>query len=221
MLTEVQCDVFKSVVQPVHPTATLMVSKYKGWCKSCKSPIAVGSEILWAKGEGARHATQEACDKATAAKAAPQGHANLASIISFIVGARDRGIKWPKLRVLDADGTSELVLGLTGEKSKVPGSVTVKRDGEYLGLVRPTGDVIGAWDHPERFDATLIAHLAQVAEAPAIAAKDYAGITSNCSFCGKTLTDTGSVEVGYGPICAEHWGLPHTPKGTPALEVVV
>ena len=221
MLTEIRDDIFTAVKRPPAPTGTLMVSKYKGWCKSCKAEITVGSEIRWAKGEGARHATPEACDKAKAAKAAPRGHANLASIISFIVGARDRGIKWPRLRVLDADATSELVLGLTGERSKVPGSVTVKRDGEYLGLVRPTGDVIGAWDHPARFDAPLIAHLSKVAEAPAIAAKQYAGITSRCSFCGKTLTDTGSVEVGYGPICAGHWGLPHTPKGTPALEVVV
>lgn len=215
MLTEIRHDIFTAGPRQSHPTGTLMVSKYTGWCKSCKAKITVGSEIRWAKGEGARHATPEACERATAAKAAPQGHANLASIIAFITGAQDRGIKWPKLRVLDADGTSELIMGLTGERSKVPGSVTVKRNGEYLGLVRPTGDVIGA------FDATLIAHLATVAEAPAIAAKDYASITSRCSFCGKTLTDAGSVDVGYGPICASHWGLPHTPKGTPALEVVL
>ena len=195
-----------------------MVSKYKGWCKSCKSEIAVGSEILWAKGEGARHATPDACDKA---KAAPQGRANLTAIIEFITGARDRGIKYPKLRVLDSDRTSELLLGLTGDRSKVPGSVTVKRNGEYVGLVRPLGEVVGSWENPALFDATLINHLSKVAEAPAIAAKEYAGVTSSCSFCSKTLTDAGSVEVGYGPICAGHWGLPHTPKGTPALEVVV
>lgn len=34
------------------------------------------------------------------------------------------------------------------------------------------------------------------------------------------LTDAGSVEVGYGPVCASHWGLPHSPKGTPALSAV-
>ena len=37
------------------------------------------------------------------------------------------------------------------------------------------------------------------------------------SFCALPLTDAGSVEVGYGPVCAKHWGLPHTPKGTPTV----
>lgn len=30
-----------------------------------------------------------------------------------------------------------------------------------------------------------------------------------CVFCGRTLTDEDSVEVGYGPVCAENNGLPH------------
>ena len=29
-----------------------------------------------------------------------------------------------------------------------------------------------------------------------------------CSFCRKELTSTASVSVGYGPICAQKWGLP-------------
>lgn len=46
-----------------------------------------------------------------------------------------------------------------------------------------------------------------------------------CSFCGLALTDEGSVEVGYGPVCAKRWGLPHQPHGVrvltsvPSLEV--
>lgn len=33
--------------------------------------------------------------------------------------------------------------------------------------------------------------------------------TGNCCFCGIKLTTAASVAVGYGPICAEHYGLPH------------
>ncbi len=35
---------------------------------------------------------------------------------------------------------------------------------------------------------------------------------SRCSFCNKSLTvdgPGGSVDVGYGPACALHYGLPH------------
>jgi hypothetical protein len=30
-----------------------------------------------------------------------------------------------------------------------------------------------------------------------------------CCFCGLLLTQKDSVAVGYGPICADNWGLPH------------
>jgi hypothetical protein len=200
-----------------------MSAKFAGWCKSCKSEIEVGSEIVWSRSSGARHSTESACETAkakTAKKRESVGTANLVPVIEFITEARERGLKFPKLRVLDADGKSELALGLTGERSKVPGSVTVNRDGEYLGLVRPTGEAFGAWDAPELFDAELIAHLLLVAREPAKAAKDFAALSGSCSFCGTKITDEGSVEVGYGPVCAKNWGLPHTPKGVRVLKEV-
>lgn len=33
-------------------------------------------------------------------------------------------------------------------------------------------------------------------------------LTSCCSFCSRPLTDERSVKHGYGPICADNWGLP-------------
>lgn len=32
--------------------------------------------------------------------------------------------------------------------------------------------------------------------------------TGNCCYCGRGLTDARSLHVGYGPICADHYGLP-------------
>ena len=203
--------------------ARTMRSKYPGWCKSCKGKFPAGAEIVWSRATGARHSTEAACDVAKAAwevekakRSAVRGHADLTGVIEFIAAARERGLKFPKLRVLDSDGEAELVLGLTGERSKVPGSVTVKRDGEYVGLVRPNGDVIGAWDAPELFTDALIAHLAKVGANPAELAKAYAEFSGACSFCGTTITDAGSIEVGYGPGCAKHWGLPHKYAGVRA-----
>jgi hypothetical protein len=43
---------------------------------------------------------------------------------------------------------------------------------------------------------------------PAAAGKAYGQRVGNCSFCSLPLEDGRSVHVGYGPVCAEKWGLP-------------
>lgn len=42
-----------------------------------------------------------------------------------------------------------------------------------------------------------------------VAVSKYGKEISRCCFCGLTLTDPASVYVGYGPTCAEKYGLPH------------
>jgi len=37
----------------------------------------------------------------------------------------------------------------------------------------------------------------------------YGRKTGACCFCGRELTREDSIGAGYGPICAEKWGLPH------------
>ena len=44
---------------------------------------------------------------------------------------------------------------------------------------------------------------------PEATAKAYAARVGACSFCSRTLVDPRSLAVGYGPICAENYGLPH------------
>lgn len=39
-------------------------------------------------------------------------------------------------------------------------------------------------------------------------AAKFGHLTGTCVFCGRGLTDERSVEVGYGPVCAEREGLP-------------
>ena len=53
-------------------------------------------------------------------------------------------------------------------------------------------------------EATLLAFLAN----PEATAKAYGKLTSNCSFCGKELSDERSIRAGWGPTCAENFGLP-------------
>jgi hypothetical protein len=48
--------------------------------------------------------------------------------------------------------------------------------------------------------------------------------SGRCCFCRTLLTDdhTGfSVQLGYGPICAKHWGFPHGVKAIACQEAMI
>lgn len=199
----------------------LIRSKFPGSCRACNCAIPVGAEIRWSKASGARHAAIADCEAAKAAAVATLPQAgltmDLSSIVRFVAAAKERGLKFPKVRVLAPDGRTEMRLGLTAAGYN-PGSLSVRVGGEYVGLVTPTGEVRGLLSSYVYVDVR--AALLATAADPAAAAKRYAALTCRCSFCALPLTDEGSVEVGYGPVCAEKYGLPHSPKGTPLLEVV-
>lgn len=192
-----------------------ITSKYYGTCQSCGMRFAPGAIINWTRGSGVYHANMADCVAAKAvvavqAELAPK--IDLSPVIAFLSAAKARGLKFPKLRVLSVDGKRELRLSLT-VKGMEPGSVCVMDGGEFVGCVRPNG----LTTRRLKDDEALRGHLLQVAADPAAAAKAYAALMCKCSFCNLPLTDAGSVEVGYGPVCASHWGLPHSPKGTPSL----
>jgi Family of unknown function (DUF6011) len=87
---------------------------------------------------------------------------------------------------------------------KNPGSLYVKRAGEYQGKIARDGTFSAARDaHPGMVEA-----LTAFAEDPARAALAYGQASGSCCFCARELTDPRSVTAGYGPICADRFGLP-------------
>lgn len=194
-----------------------IISKFNGKCGACGGRIKAGETINWQRGSGATHATLAACAAAKEqAAAAAKPSIDLKPVADFLKAAQERGLKSPKLRVLAMDGKTEMRLGIT-RGGIAPGSISVKLGDEFVGCVRPTGQTTNALSS----DSKMQEHLLAVAQNPAKAAKEYAALMGLCSFCGKQLTDAGSVEVGYGPICADKYGLPHKPQGTPALHTVI
>jgi hypothetical protein len=209
-----------------------ITAKYASRCLSCKNLIAVGESINWQRGLGVRHATFKQCaaatekariaavaDSALASALAPPAKLDLLPLMEFITDAKDAGLKSPKLRVLAPDGKTELRLSLT-KSGQLPGSLAIvanfSDERRFLGGIRPDGTSYGAL----ATDTVLQAHLVVVAADPAAAAKAYAVLMCRCSFCGLPLTDEGSVEVGYGKVCAAHWNLPHAQLGTIAPKAV-
>ena len=121
-------------------------------------------------------------------------------------------IAYPKVRLQSEDLTIQL--SVAGNKARQPNSINIT-DGKsypsnkYFGHILPNG--ILKWSYGTTIQETdLISHeLELFAETPTKYAKMYSSATGNCMFCAKTLTDPQSVAVGYGQICAAHFGLSH------------
>lgn len=197
-----------------------ITSKFNGKCSACGCRVPAGTTVLFdTTSRTITHETINACAAAKKAQASAPAPIistiNIAPIADFIRNANARGLKSPKLHVLHHDNSSEITLAMT-KTGVAPGSISVVVAGSFVGCVRPNNEMTGALAS----DTALQNHLLIVAKDPVKAAKDFAVLTGRCSFCGLVLTDAGSVEVGYGPVCAKHWGLPHVAKGTPALAIV-
>jgi hypothetical protein len=110
-------------------------------------------------------------------------------------------------------GETVVKLALAGPKSKYPGSVVVKSDGKYpyatfYGRVTPEGQ----WKGSLAYETLpgLVELLTEFGKNPAQVAKTHGKLTGNCCFCNKTIgdgEDKRSLMVGFGPVCAKHYGL--------------
>lgn len=198
-----------------------MIAKFDGTCKRCNCKFAKGTTIDWSRGYGAVHASTAACDAAKAAKRAsypaPTVKLNMTPVADFILAAKLRGVRFPSVSFLAPNGEGVLTLKVAGSMAAEPGAVNVLVNEQWLGRINPNGDVIG---HKIESRAALLEQLGRIATDPAGMAKEYGALTGHCSFCHRKLTDAGSIEVGYGPVCADAYGLPHKPKGSAVLKPI-
>jgi hypothetical protein len=157
----------------------------------------------------------------TAPAAAPAVEVgNFAGVIALFAAAKQHKA-FPKIALKLNDGR-KIVLSLAGEKAKQPGTVNVTDGGKFgsnvwYGRVSPDGawQVSGKVDHATQLAVAGL--LAVLANDPAGTAAAYGVATHHCCFCQKELTHPDSKAVGYGPDCAEHFGLPWGAKTTAAL----
>lgn len=145
-----------------------------------------------------------AATPATPATAGP-----LASIVALFTTAKEGGKKGAGLKIRIGHGTHRINIKLAGSNSRNQGWLYVKSDDDftYLGKISPEGTffpVSGCGGYVLRL-------LENFAADPAAYAKEFGHKTNICCFCGRLLTDDRegrSVEVGYGPVCAQTWGMP-------------
>jgi hypothetical protein len=112
--------------------------------------------------------------------------------------------------VLDSSDQT-LRLTVAGAEARVPGSINVSSSGSYedrtwFGRILSSGEFEASprVETPE----SVITTLRRFSADPAGIASAHGRKTGQCCFCARPLTDGRSVSVGYGPICADRFGLP-------------
>lgn len=133
---------------------------------------------------------------------------NVSEIVARLTAAKANGIKFPRVRIETQD-QKPIVFSLAGDRAKVPGSVNVTDGGKYpnnafYGRIELNGDWTPTNKTPIEVEATVL----EFAQDPTKAAKLFGHKTGRCCFCGRDLETKESVTAGYGPVCADNYGLP-------------
>jgi hypothetical protein len=130
-------------------------------------------------------------------------------------------LRFPKIRLQLADG-SPLVLSMAGPNSKHKGTINVTDGGAFPGNKwYGRVDSKGVWtkSHAPSPEASEVeAMLGMLATDPVDTAAEYGRLTGRCCFCDRPLKDEQSTAAGFGPTCAENYGLTEVRKhATPIL----
>lgn len=131
-------------------------------------------------------------------------------------------LKYPKITLL-LPGNKGLKLYMSGPRSTKPDMVNlvepnqVGPDRAWYGRVAADGKYTASRSAgPLLLDITTV--LTRLASEPEKVAAEYGKLTGNCCFCSLPLSDARSLSVGYGPICAKHYGLAWGGKDEPTIE---
>ena len=165
---------------------------------------------------------------ATAPRRATEVVGDLSGIIAMFARARQH-LRHPAI-VLDG-----FRVNVAGDRAREPGSLTLTsvertaprqaftalglRPGlqrEYYGRVT----LAGVYEPTRRAPADLGARLRAFAADPAGVAAAYGRLHGACCFCRRALRDERSTAVGYGPDCADHFGLPWGTRAAAAVDLV-
>jgi len=189
-----------------------MFKKFNGeWCVVSNDPT--GSTVIVTKRNGTRSTVvlgervapgiYRIAPAARPAAAAAEAVGDLSRIVAMFDRARQH-LRMPAI-VLDG-----FRVNIAGERAREPGSLTITSvDAGYGGRRTWLGRVTlaGTFEPGRGAPADLGARLRAFAADPAGVAAEFGRLHGKCCFCRRALTDERSTAVGYGPDCAENFGL--------------
>jgi hypothetical protein len=121
---------------------------------------------------------------------------DLSSVEDAFATALANGLKRPKVRLAD------YVLSLAGPNSVNAGAIYVTtKDGCYMGKVKN-----GTFYASRECREESVEEIADVLQNPAESAIAYGKRVGKCACCGRELTNSESIALGIGPICAARYG---------------
>jgi hypothetical protein len=186
-------DVAEWIEPGDRPMSSFRLSLYESACKYgslTEKQLAAARRII-------------ASDKEKAKPPKPAGTLDVSDLRKRFDLAKASGIARPRINLGD------LVFSMAGERSKNPGCIYVKAgtgwDAEYYGKVDLEGNFYPARDLCDEDRQRVLAVTADVFAA----ARAHGARHNRCCFCSRDLTTTESVALGWGPVCAERYGLPH------------
>lgn len=154
------------------------------------------------------HPQNAGCIRWQEAQSAPVARqVNIGGVFSLFEQAIANKLKYPKIRLQTRTG-SPVVLARAGVKSKYTGQVLIT-DGAPFGSNIYFGRVgMDGVFYPSQVQSPAVIELLERLSAdPVAVASEYGRLTGHCCFCELPLKDARSTAVGYGPVCAEKFGL--------------
>lgn len=111
-------------------------------------------------------------------------------------------LRYPAINLISKDGRHIRIYRAT------KGYIAIKLNGEYIGKLPAADKNIILYDLPLFSHINLMSELDSLMSNPiaeiALRGKEY----GRCCFCNREVDNEGSIQHGYGPTCAEKWGLP-------------
>lgn len=193
---------------------TAIPNKYAGSCRVCGEHVAAGAGVC-EKQDGAWRLTcavpcqpNPNATKKEPARTAAVG--DLGGILALFDRAK-KHLKYPAI-VLSVTDQLSIRINVAGERAHVPGSLTVvdasrDDDGQRAWLGRILVDGVFQPSKQGASIPALVERLRQFAADPARVAGEDGRLHGRCCFCRIALFDERSTAVGYGRICADHFGL--------------
>lgn len=116
--------------------------------------------------------------------------------------------KLKRMKIELKAGDQRVVFKRAGEHSKYNGSIMVT-DGKQFGEAKFFGviDLEGKFNRGRDCTQEVIELIKNFAQEPEQVAQQFGRENHVCCFCMRALKDKRSTDMGYGPICAENYGL--------------
>lgn len=128
----------------------------------------------------------------------PKPNTRVVKIVALLRCALDAGMKRPKIVF------NGLRVTAFSSRSKYAGDFKVMFNSVYAGRIDPQGNAFIYQGEIE----DCVDVLDEFNSDPVAKAVHNGRLTGTCCFCGQPLTTKESVGMGYGPICADRYGLP-------------